>query len=89
MNSNKTKTITFRLSEAVAEMLKESSKRNGQTMSSYIEESIKKQIATVVDDYNEKKAAPATIKFQGGSVTFNKVVRVPKIGLLILDPKLA
>ena len=53
MKSTKTKTITFRLSEAVADMLKESSKRNGQTMSSYIEESIKKQIATVVDDYNE------------------------------------
>ena len=81
--------MTFRLSDPVSDMLRQIAKQNGVTMSAYIEESIKRQIGSMVDDLDTSNAAPLTIKFQGGSMTFDKAVKIPNKGILILDPKLA
>jgi predicted DNA-binding protein len=85
----KSKVMTFRLSEPVSDMLRQVAKQNGVTMSAYIEESIKRQIGSMVDDLDTTNAAPLTIKFQGGSMTFDKAVKIANKGILILDPKLA
>ena len=81
--------MTFRLSDPVSDMLRQVAKQNGVTMSAYIEESIKRQIGSMVDDLDTSNATPLTIKFQGGSMTFDKAVKIPNKGILILDPKLA
>tara|TARA_R100000458_G_scaffold28947_1_gene26414 strand:+ start:16764 stop:17030 length:267 start_codon:yes stop_codon:yes gene_type:complete len=85
----KTKIMTFRISEPVHQMLRAASKEKGLTMSSYIEESLKRHIGSVADDLKTDAAEQVTINFQGGTITFPKAIKIPNKGILILDPKLA